>query len=297
MPIYPIQAPRSIPKRHSLLASAFPAPEDGLTTDGRWELGFGFTEETSAEPETRGHPCVGGAGSPGVGSTITPATNTGLEWAPYQVRAPYRCDTRTFADFVRRARDIYMTGESKFMERELWSGGIVGWQARQGVNADAPNLSLAADTATPLAAGSTVAPKVAIRELLAAAADAPGGPQCMIHGSSDVVMAWRQNESVIPDRDGRLVTTVDGHIVVSGAGYSGEAPGMVVPPAGVKWAYITTPVYVIRAPEIQVIDQGRSDQIDIDPANNYRTVIAQRTVCAYWDGVLHAGVAVDTTGD
>ena len=290
-----IQAPQPTTTRHGLIDSAFPAPV--APGDTRWENGFGFVPEACAEPESWIIPCVG-AGAPANGATLTPARGPlddgFLSWRPYQVRASFKCDAQQLQsiDFEARARRIFEQGESKLMETELYRGDAAGYQASITNPLAVPHNLTLTSGATDLSGGAgPAAPSLAIRILIQAAANAPGSPRAMIHATPTVAMAWVQGGSVVEGRDGRLVTVVGGHTVIAGTGYTGEGPNNVTPlPTELThWAWITTPVYWLRADTIQVLRA-------VDQRNNDAEVIVQRTACAYFDGCLHAGLPVSAMG-
>ena len=291
-----ITAPQPTPTRHGLIDSAFPSPV--VPGDTRWENGFGFVPEACAEPESWVIPCVG-PGSPAVGATRTPQRGPlddgFLQWRPYVIRVPFKCDAQQLQsiDFEARARRIFEQGESKLMETEFYRGDAAGYQASVTNPLAVPHNLTLTRGGTDLSGGAPggIAPSVAIRMLIQAAAQAPGSPRAMIHATPMVAMAWVQGGSVVEGRDGRLVTTVGGHTVIAGTGYTGEGPDNVAPlPSDViHWAWITTPVYWLRGSEIEVL---RS----VDRAANDAEVIVQRTACAYFDGCLHAGLPVAAAG-
>lgn len=295
-----IPAPTSSPADHGLVKTALPSPADG--TDTRWEMGFEFTPETCDEPESWIIPCVG-TDTGGPGATIT--ENRGdvsetLTWTPFYIRAAFKCDARSIRsiDFEQRARSIYALGESKLIETELWRGDAAGWTRANGdPSFTEPNLTLAQAGVTDLAGGAGASsPVIALRSLVQAAAGAPGGPTAMLHATPAVVTAWMQSGGLTETRDGKLVTKVGKHWVVSGTGYSGEGPGVVAAGANESWAYVTTPVFLLRGPTIEILWDGVGYGQVMNREDNDVEVIAQRAAAYYWDGCLHAGMLVDENG-
>ncbi len=286
-----IPAPQGQPARHGLVDTAL-RPSSELGLDNRWELGFAFTPEACDEPESWVIPCVGNqtAGGPGASITENRGNDALLEWTPFVVRASFKCDTQQLAsiDFQARARRIFELGESKLIESELWRGDAAG------AVAGGTNLSLSQAGVTNLSTVGPVAPAIALRALVQAAAETAGGQRCMIHATPEVAMAWMQGHGIKEDRNGNLVTLVGGHYVVAGTGYTGTGPGNLDPGGTTHWAYVTTPVHVIQGTDIEVLGERRSDIIDREA--NDAEVIVQRTAASYWDGCLHAGVPVNTTG-
>lgn len=297
-----IQAPQPIPARHGLIDSAFPSPELAAGSN-RWENGFGFRPEHCSEPESWVIPCVGQvAGGPGAANTENRPLNAGefLSWAPYQIRASFKCDAQQLhaIDFEQRARRIFELGESKLMETELYRGDAAGYAAFVADPINHPTFNPSLTRSDPLTAvtdlsggaGATT-PTLAIRFLVQAAAGAPGGTRAMIHCTPAVAMAWMQGGSIKEDRDGKLVTCIGGHYVIVGAGYTGQGPDNVtpLPTDNIHWAWVTSPVYWLRAGEVEVLRA-------VDQRNNDAEVIVQRTAAAYWDTCLHSGVPVSTVG-
>ena len=299
-PVDIIPAPTSTPAAHGLVETATPSPADGV--DVRWELGFQFVPETCHEPESWAIPCVG-TDTGGPGDTVTENRGDGsdvLTWTPFYIRSPFTCTTQQFRslNFEQRARTIFALGESKLIETELWKGEAAGWSKQQAdPSLTFANLTLAQAGVTDLSGGGGAAsPVVAIRSLIQAAAGAPGGPMAMLHATPAVVTAWMQSGALTETRDGKLITKVGKHLVVSGTGYSGEGPGVVDPGANESWAYVTTPIYVLRGPTIEVLWDGVSMSQIMNRPDNDVTVIVQRSAAYYWDGCLHAGIPVDETG-
>lgn len=299
-PVDIIPAPTSTPAKHGLLTTAFPSPADG--TDTRWELGFEFVPETCGEPELWAIPCVG-TDTGGPGATITEnrgGTSGKLTWTPFYIRNGFKCNAQQIRslNFERRARTIFELGESKFIEKELYRGDFAGWNRADGDPAFTnPNLTLAEAGVTDLTGGGgAVAPNLALRQLIQAAADAPGGPTAMIHARPAVVLAWWDADLLTETRDGKLATKVGGHLVIAGSGYSGEGPGLAAAPVNASWAYVTTPVFLLRGPNVEVLwDRATLGQV-MNRADNDIEVIVQRSAAYYWDGCLHAGLPVNEIG-
>lgn len=308
MPESIMPAPASTPSKHGLLQSATRSPRDGLGDD-KWELGFQFTRETCAEPESWLIPCVGAGADPGPGATITEnrgptiddaAPDELMNWVPYVIRASFTCTTQQFrsVDFGLRAQRIFELGKSKLMESELWRGDAAGYQREVSNPAfNDPNLSLAQAGVTDITGGlASVAPSIAIRSLIQHAATAPGGPQCCIHATPATVMAWMQGNALAVGRDSRLYTRVGEHMVIAGTGYTGQGPGLTAIDKQIHWAYITTPVYLIESAEPQVLWQQNRPGDYTNRTHNDSTAIVQQTAAVYWDGCVHAGIPVDVEG-
>ena len=116
----------------------------------------------------------------------------------------------------------------------------------------------------------------------------------MIHATPAVAMAWMQGGG-LTEQGGKLYTRVGGHIVVAGTGYGGNGPELAAQDPKVHWAYITTPIYLLRGPVES--NYNRSNPApNVQKQHNDGTAIVRRTVAAYSDGCLHAGIPVDTEG-
>ncbi len=293
-----IPAPRGTPPAHGLAVTAL-TPEIPVDGTARWEQGFTFTTETCDAPESWIIPCNGPAAPVGAGAAITEnrGTDGPVTWYPFQARASFKCDAQQFQsiDFRARAQRIYELGQSKLLESELWRGDAAGSVA------GGTNISLAGgpansanfvdvSTGIPMAA-----PGIGLRALVQAAAQSPSGNRAMLHATPDVATGWVQSGGVYRANGGRLKTVVGDHDVVVGTGYDGTGPGVVAPVAPIQWAYVTSPVYVLKTaapPEVLGVEPDSG----MDRAANDWTVIVQQTCVAYFDGCLHAGAPIDAMG-
>lgn len=300
-----IDAPPTTPPKHGLVTAAGIHPAQAADPEGRWELGFGFLPENCNEPESWVIPCVGPAGEAGPGETVTETAEPAefLSFTPYQLQAEFDCDTqsRRAIDFADRARRILEAGTSKAMEYELYEGRAAGVEALGGDG----NLQLTdSNTFTDSGPISTTAttPRLALIQLVQAAARSAGGQRSMLHATAATAMAWWQSGSLMFEGP-RLVTAVGGHVVVVGAGYTGAGPDNVADADDdVHWAWVTSPVQYMLG-EIRIYPDGRPvpgvDPVSqaIDFRENDEQYIATRTAVSFWDGCLHTGVPVNTMGD
>lgn len=299
MPNTIIQAPQVSPPRHGIVDSAYPAPEE-LSGSDRWEMGFTFQPRGCDEPESQVIPCVGGAPNTqsatteNRGSTVAPVT-----WVPYIIKSDFKCDTQTLQseDFEGRAVETFLTGESKLIETEFYRGDAAGFAATTVTD---KNTSLVTPGSVNLSTGGATTPTLAIRQLIQAAAWAPGAHQAMLHATPATAVAWMQGGS-IEVRNGKLQTTLGGFPVIVGWGYTGAGPSNIADAdPNVHWAWVTSPVYLLRGPELSITRQrnpdGSFNSEIIDRAANDAQVIVRRTAAAYFDGCLHAGTPVDTQG-
>jgi hypothetical protein len=209
-----------------------------------------------------------------------------LTFTPYLIRTQFRCDAqqRQAIDFEQRAQRVLEAGESMAMETELYAGAAVGWAALNPVG----NLQLTHGAVDLSGTATPTTPRLGLIDLIQAAAFAGAG-RCMIHATPATVTGWWQAGGLEKARDGRLVTTIGSHIVVSGDGYTGRGPDNVFPGSNsIHWAWITTPVYTLRG-DLEILEAT-------DWRDNDAEVIVQRPAVAYWDGCLHAGLPIDTRG-
>ena len=300
MPISTIvPAPHPQEVGHGLLAAAeiitLPPDEGSETPSDRWEQGFTFTPESCDQPESWAIPCNGPLVPPGAAITENRGSDAPVTWYPYMIRSSFKCDAQQARseDFAGRAKRIFMAGRSKLIESELWRGDAAGQPAGN------TNMSLAGTGANAgpnyvnLGTGGVEADALAIRTLIQGAALYGFGQRAMIHATPDVAMAWWQSNALY-QRGGVLYTQIGDHIVVAGQGYDGTAPGLVDPGGSGQQAYVTGPVKILLGNQIEVLGQQAAE--GVDRGSNDWEVIVQQTAVAYWDGCLHAGVAVDAMG-
>jgi hypothetical protein len=272
-----VVAPRATVPVHSLIRAAV-TNVDGETG---WERGLTYAPESPGG--YRAFAACTDAEYDDAGTGPTPV----VEYRPWDLQVVHPChstfglDEVTLDEQLGRAMD---TVESFAIARELWQGDLTRAAADAG-DVDAPNLSLV-DDPTVLAGGTPQPPKAALGLLQATAGRALRGQQVYVHAAPEV-------EPHLPDvtRDGNLLTTRRGNLVVSDAGYPNTAPGGADAAAGVGWLYATGPVVVRRSPiERLGINEGA-----LDTATNTLDLRATRVVAATFDRAALFAVAVDLT--
>jgi len=155
------------------------------------------------------------------------------------------------------------------VERELWTGELADL-------ADLPNRRLASPDAEVLNAVPE-SPVSVIGRLEEALGSTPG--RGLIHAGLRAAAYLAGQTS----REGNLLRTKLGSVVVTGAGYLSTGPDGEPAPDGAAWVYATGPVTVrLSTPEIPA-----QDAETIDRTNNTAEVRAQRLAAVSWDGCAH----------
>jgi hypothetical protein len=273
-----VVAPRATVPVHSLIRAAV----TNLDGEVGWERGLAYAPESPGG--YRAFAACTDAEYDDEGTGPTPV----VEYRPWDLQVIHPCHSTFGLDEVQldaeltRAMD---TVESFAIARELWQGDLTRAAETAG-DVDTANLSLVGSDPTVLAAGAPQSPKAALGLLQAAAGRALRGQQVYVHAAPEV-------EPFLPDltRDGNLLTTRRGNLVVSDAGYPNTAPGGADAADGVGWLYATGPVVVRRSPIERVgIGEGA-----LDPATNTLDLRATRVVAATFDRAALFAVAVDLT--
>jgi hypothetical protein len=274
-----VVAPRATVPLHSLIRSAI------TNVDGEegWERGLTYA------PETPGGYRAFTRCSDATYDDLPDGPTPTVDYEPWELQVEYPChstfgyDRPRFDEELRRALDAT---ESYAIARELWQGDLtVAAEAAGDITEDARNLALVIDPEV-LNAGAPVAPKHAVGILEEALGHALRGGQAYLH-------VGRRVQPLLADltRDGNLLTTRVGNLVVADAGYPGTAPDGVAPAAGVGWLYGTGPVVVRRSTPFP----ADPDSAVIDTARNRLTLRTGRVVAATFDRSAHFAIPVDLT--
>lgn len=272
-----VAAPRATIPVHSLIRAAVttldePGWERGLTYAPESPGGYrAFAACTDEEYEDLG------ADGP------TPV----VTYRPWDLQIVHPCHSTFGLDEVQLAAELdraVEAVESYAIARELWNGDLTR-AAYDAGDVDAANLSLV-DGPTILNAGTPAAPKLALGLLQQAAGEALHGQQVYLHAS-------RTLEPFLPDltRDGNLLTTRVGNLVVADAGYPGTPPDGEDAAAGVGWLYATGPVVVRRSP----LDRVGVGQGAVDTRTNTLNLRGTKVVAATFDRSAHFAIPVDLT--
>jgi hypothetical protein len=196
-------------------------------------------------------------------------------------------DDQVQARFYQRAVQSYSAIESALLETEFMSG------AKMPLNpflADGNGTFPWGDVATSIVNGfARLEGEIA-----------KSGKAGMIHCSPIAATFAQANRLVIPDDRNNVLRTINGTIVVNGAGYAAGAtkPGVTVahPSAHTsasgteEWIYATGLVEVRRSDIVQVPDLFYQA---LDRSTNTVTYRAERYYLVDWDGEVQAAVLVD----
>lgn len=285
-----VAAPRATVPVHSLIRAAV------TTLDGEpeWERGLTYAPESPGGYRAFSACTDAEYEDPGAGATPV------VEYRPWDLQVIHPCHSTFGLDEVEREEELARAMdavESYAVARELWNGDLTR-EALVAGDVQAANLSLVGTTAeqagedgeaagpTVLGGGGAVAPKLAVALIEEAVGNALRGQQAYLHAS-------RLLQPFLPDltREGNLLTTRVGNLVVADAGYPNTAPGGAVAAAGVAWLYGTGPVVVRRSPVERLgIGEGA-----LDTATNTLDLRSTRVVAATFDRAAHFAVPVDLT--
>jgi hypothetical protein len=261
-----VAAPRATIPPHSLIRAAV----TNLDGEPGWERGLTYAPETPG-----GYRALAACTAAEFDDLEATAPTPVVDYEPWELHVEHPCHT-TFGldrpyleEQLGRALDAT---ESYAIARELWNGDLT----RGSDDADGeplPNLSLV-DGPTVLNGGAPVRPRLALGLLEKAVGDALRGSIAYLH-TDRVVQQFLGHDLT---RDGNLITTRVGNLVVADAGYPGTGPGGVTPADGVGWLYGTGPVVVRRStvfpafPDAQTIDT-RNNSITLDRAAHFAVAV------------------------
>lgn len=175
---------------------------------------------------------------------------------------------------------------SHVIAEELWEGTLT--QANTYDTRDETgrtNNYLARSTATVVGTGPY--PVIEALGLLEEAArrDA-GGQQVVIH------MPIRLMPESGLVRNGNLLYTQTGALVIADSGYTGSGPANQAPTDEAAWMYATGPVTV----RLSSVDIGTEPRSTLDRATNRRTVWANRVFAATFDPCTHYAIQAALPG-
>jgi len=241
-------------------------------------------------------PCLGGGtydpcdpdAAPLVDASAYPA---GVEVAGFPIKVGVSCsavDPYTRDESRRAAVSTLNVFQHRIAADEFWNG-------TQAQESSWPNPYLA-DAATPIVGSdlSTCGALARLEEAVAgnAVGSGPtfycGGAQGLIHASPALATAWSKDYLV--HREGGLLVTALGTVVVSGPGYNGVGPNGVTPAVGSSYAYASGMVSV-RLSDTQLFDRATS----IDKAGNVYEQWAERAANIALDNCCVVAVEVDMT--
>lgn len=266
-----------------------------ITLDGPAPVAPRFTLLGAADstPPPDGHWILGGElapypGSPARGWELCDNQDT-KETSDYPDPDPFdgftvylavQCTTRglDIAALRQKAQAAFQVYEHAVVEDQFWNGTIVSTN---------PHLTDA--NAVDLAAGGVdVVTGFALLEAELAANQQSG----MIHLSP--YLATYALAAQLVERDGGVLRTKLGTVVVPGMGYDGSEPEAAsAPSAGTEYAYATNGVRVMRSPAPVTIPAGDAEALD--RGNNDYVIYVEREYLVAWDGAVQAAVLIDPT--
>jgi hypothetical protein len=189
-----------------------------------------------------------------------------------------RCTTRGLdrAGLRDKARTAFQVYEDSVAEDQFWNGTI---------DTTIPHLTDAGAHSVTTTAVNIVEGFARLEQELADAQQSG-----IIHVSPRIgTYAAHAN---ITERDGAVLRTKLGTLVVPGLGYDGSKPAAAsAPAAGTEYAYVTSGVRMLRAPDIQVL--GADDNEAVDTSTNQFTIIVEREYLVAWDGAVQGAALID----
>lgn len=271
-PAQVVQSPPATPPLVSLVRSARRVDEP----DDRWMNGFGFAPEGCAMSGIL-DPCDTGV------EKEVPASRDSIDFEPYVIWAGDSCSSFGFSqrDYEARARRLLEACQSKQIAEEFWKGTVA--QANDWPNrflADVANVDL-------LTESGGVSPTQALSCLEQGLAECQCS-QGMIHATPQVVTYWVSEHLVI--REGGLLITQLGTIVVADGGYDGSDPNGNAPISGGVWAY-GTGIVDVRLGPVQVFPSSMNEALN--RSTNLVTFRAERMAAATWDSCCLVGAEID----
>jgi hypothetical protein len=275
-----VVAPRATIPPHSLIRAAV-TNVDGETG---WERGLTYA------PETPGGYKAFTRCSDAEYADLPDGPTPTVDYEPWELLIEHPCDTTFGYDRVARDEELRRAldaTESYAIARELWAGDLTRAAADAGdIPDDERNLALVIGPEV-LNAGTPAAPKLALGLLEEALGHALRGQQAYLH-TGRLAQQFLGHDLT---REGNLITTRVGNLVVADAGYPGTPPEGVAAAPGVGWLYGTGQVVVRRS----TVFPPDEDAAVIDTARNRVLLRTGRVVAATFDRSAHFAVPVDLT--
>jgi len=272
--------PAAPPRYGSLIQSALTPVTGSNDWDGqRWIGGLSWMPEACGIGGTHWICAANAQAAPA--KTVNPALIYGTAtYKPVTIWTGDICSTVGKDDIRERAERQLAACESKFIERELWSG--TASQARADSNA------YLAMNGTVDVVGQNMGYVLGLAELEQALAECSCGGQGMIHAQPRLVTHWVHAKLV--HREGNALYTELGTVVVAGSGYYGTAPAGTAATETKSWAYATGMVTVLRG-QMVVVPDDISEALN--RSTNTVTYRAEREVAAMFDPCCHLGASID----
>lgn len=232
----------------------------------------------------------------GVGDVPAPSAKSGTvnvstrAATPFTAYARFDCATvgYTTEEFARVGTSALTQSESWQVENAVWTGladakpVVYPHLSANAAVLDAEDYVLQLTTSIPITGAVDVATGLGLLEK--DLADCHNGVG-VIHVPVQVLPTLDAH-GLVRDRNG-ILRTLNGNIIVAGAGYPGTSPTGVDPGTGQSWLYATGPLFMYRS-QIRVLPYRDS----VNRSNNTVEMLAERTYVVGWD-CCQSGVLVD----
>lgn len=261
-----IEAPAVQPPRYGIVAAAA-AIDDG----SRWGQGVQFTPEACGAGGAVRYDCAPGEGE--LGEAAAHADTLGFD--AFEVWAADKCSALGHPDVAARARRALDATRSFQIGKELWGGAITtdrhAADDPDAVEGPSPFLTDGDDSSMGSAAGVKI-----VAKLDAEFARCSQGRRAMIHLTPwALATAMEDGSGTYLYRDGSLILTQLGSIVVPEAGYGSSATDLAV---------FITPLVQVRLGPVTVTPSGPDDLVAaLDRSDNTLRGYAQQPVLYQFD--------------
>lgn len=276
-PEFAIDGPLPVAPKYTLVGATLVADEGG---DERWANGIlvhGYPQEVG----TSWGVCSASGGNPLKDSQEFPIPLPAF--GPITVYLTETCSTpyiKTPEDFRARALAVFAAVESGAIEREFWTGAEVPGN---------PHLADADADVLLGGAATTIVDGLARLEDEIAATHRRG----VIHMTAGLAVAITAlgGGGILQDVGGKLYT-INGTLVIPGAGYTGDAPaGAAANTGSEEFAFATGPVETLRTSQPVIIPETIQEAVNrLTNTVEYR---AERYYIPFWDTALQVGIRID----
>lgn len=258
--------------------------EQGRDREVRWIRGFAFDPESCAVDGTLVDNCNDTTDDP------TPnADPADVSYQPFALEAmvKYQTFARPQPDAQARAARKLAAQRSWLLERELWSG-------TKAIAVSAPNNYLVKAPTLLNNLGSAFGFVDGLAQLEQGIAAASSWERGMIHCTPALATLW-SGENLI-HKEGNLLVTNLGTIIVPGRGYPGTGPGGNVNAKHFQWAFATGPI-TVRFGQVTFGGTDDDTMAGVNRTTNERKVRAYQFAAATWSGCIDAGAFIDLSKD
>lgn len=273
--MFPLRPPDAAAPRIGLLATFRP------DTVPEREVGFTFNPESCAES---------GVGDPDPCNTTHDKTIPDgpdlVEAEPFYAWAGDKCSLWDWQEreFQARARRQLAASLSYQVAHELWTGDQAQAQG-------SPNRFLASEDSDVLTDGATSITDAIARLEQGMANCIKGAGSGVIHLPPAAATYMHQLNLLV--RQGNILQTILGTLVVVDAGYDGSSPLGTPATDDSVWAYATGGIIVRIGPERLVPEPGLDSGQAITRSTNTVEYRAERMAAVGWDGCCHLAVEMD----